>query len=65
MGGTSPGGKDQPIAPMICRASVARLQDTEDLDLTDFDVVNLSLRYEVSEHAMTLRLVNLGMIDSS
>lgn len=39
-------------------------EDTQDLDVTDFDVFNLSLRYEVSEQAMTLRLVNLRLIDS-
>ena len=39
-------------------------EDTEDLELTDFDIFNLALRYGVSEQAMTLRLVNLEMIDS-
>ena len=38
-------------------------KDVGDNEITDLDIYKLSLRYGVSEQAMTLRLVNLGIIE--
>lgn len=39
-------------------------QYTGDLPITDLDICKLALKFQVSEQAMTLRLVNLGLIES-
>lgn len=37
---------------------------TGDNPITDLDICKLALKFQVSEQAMTLRLVNLGLIES-
>lgn len=39
-------------------------QDTGENPITDLDICKLALKFQVSEQAMTLRLVNLGLIES-
>jgi Zn-dependent peptidase ImmA (M78 family) len=55
---------NQFAAGLLMPEQLLRENLSEDGPVNDFDVVRLALRFQVSERAMTVRLISLGLIEA-